>query len=164
MAKSQTLTIRIWAPGLYDMLAEFKKLDKAASKELRKASLKLSKVLAVKVKAAALAKGQQAAAVAPTVKAVSDRAPAIVAGGTTPVTDAGTPAWALVFASEFGMNRRSGWYAHRMYNGENASQYWPHRGRVGNWAFPTVEAHQAEMMREWMLAAQGVVDEFTQGR
>lgn len=162
MAKSALVfTIRI--DGVREVLAALRKLPKDASDELRKASLELSRSVAEKAKAAGQREGRQAAAVAKTVKAQRDRVPAVVAGGTRRLGRHKTPAFNLLFGSEFGQNRRTGWYAARRYSGSTGRQYRPHQGRQGIWFFPTVEAEQADIARRWQAAADEVVEKFGEG-
>lgn len=161
MAKKQALTITLYATGVRETLAAFRDLPKDASAELRKASLRLADSLAVAARAAGQAEGGQAAAVARTVKARKDRVPVVQAGGTTRVGRRRAPAFALLFGSEFGMDRRSGWYARPRYRRSSGLQYGePHQGRDGRWFFPTVEAEQGRIMREWQAAADRIIRSF----
>lgn len=162
MAK-QALTITLRVDGIRETLAALRKLPKDASAELRKASLEISRSVAEKAKAAGQREGRQAAAVAKTVRAQRDRVPAVVAGGTKRIGRHKTPAFRLLFASEFGQNRRTGWYAARRYAGSAGRQYRPHQGRQGIWFFPTVEAEQADIARRWQAAADEVIEKFGEG-
>ncbi|MEV0726004.1 hypothetical protein AB0I37_24900 [Micromonospora purpureochromogenes] len=162
MAKSAlTFTLRI--DGARETLAALRKLPKDANNELRQASLAISRAVAEKAKAAGAREGGQAAAVARTVRAQRDRVPAVVAGGTRRLGRHKTPAFNLLFASEFGQNRRTGWYAAPKYAGSAGRQYRPHRGRQGIWFFPTVEAEQADIARRWQQAADEVIEKFGEG-
>jgi len=161
VAKKSALTITLHATGVRETLSAFRALPKDASAELRKSSLKLAESLAVAARAAGKAEGGQAAAVARTVKARKDRVPSVQAGGSTRVGRKRAPAFALLFGSEFGMDRRSGWYARSRYRRSKGSQYeHPHRGREGAWFFPTIEARQAQIMREWQAAADRIIRSF----
>lgn len=160
MAKKSALTITLHATGVRETLAAFRALPKDASAELRKSSLKLAESLAVAARASGRAEGGQAAAVARTVKARRDRVPVVQAGGTTRVGRKRAPAWAILFGSEFGQDRRSGWYARPRYRRSRGTQYEPHQGRDGLWFFPTIEARQAQIMREWQAAADRIIRSF----
>lgn len=162
MAK-QALTITVRVAGIRETLAALRKLPKDASKELRQASLDISTAVADKAKAAGQREGRQAAAVAQTVKARRDRVPSVVAGGMKRVGRHRTPAFGLLFGSEFGMNRRSGWFANRRYAASAGRQYRPHQGRKGIWFFPAVEAEQDDIARRWQAAADAVVEKFGEG-
>lgn len=157
---AKTLTVNIHIDGGRQTLAAFRKLPKDASDELRDAALNLSKSLATKVSAAARAEGGQAALVAPTVRANRDRVPSITAGGTKRVGRHRKPAGRLVFASEFGMNKRSGWYAAARYAGSVGRQYKPHVGQGSYWFFRTVEENQAEVSQGWKRAADNIIDKW----
>ena len=84
----------------------------------------------------------------------------VVAGGTRRVGRHRTPAYRLLFGSEFGMNQRSGWYARPRYASSVGRQYKPHRGRASYWFFTTVDDSQAEMVTEWRRAADTVIRRF----
>jgi len=139
-------------------LAAFRALPKQASEAVRGGSLKLAKTLARKVKAAGFADSEQAAAVAPTVKAVSDRIPAITAGGDTRVASTRVPAYALLFGSEFGARRRFGWYAARKYARSRGRQYRRHLGKGSYWFFRTVEDNTADINKAWRQVADDIVN------
>ncbi len=153
------VTLRI--QGVRETLRVLSLLPKEASSELRKASERVADGLAGRIRSAAAGQGSQAAALARTVKARRDRVPTVQAGGTTRIGRRRAPAYRLLFASEFGMNRRSGWYANPRYSGSTGRQYRPHRGREGYWFFPTAEADQPRIDREWNTAADAVVDRWS---
>lgn len=160
---SQTLTVHLSTSGVRQTLRAFARLPKEASEQLRDASLDISKDLADDVAAAATARGAQAALMAPTVKATRDRVPALTAGGNKRVGRHKTPAHALLFASEFGMNRRSGWYAAAQYAQSSGRQYPPHLGRNSYWFFTTVSDNEADISRRWEQAADSIIRAFGRG-
>jgi len=160
---SQTLTVHLSTSGVRQTLRAFARLPKEASEQLRDASLDISKDLAVDVAAAATARGGQAALMAPTVKATRDRVPAIIAGGIKRVGRHKTPAHALLFAGEFGMDRRSGWYAAARYAQSGGRQYPPHFGRHSYWFFTTVEDNEPGIARRWDAAADAIIRAFGRG-
>jgi hypothetical protein len=160
---SESLAVHINVSGVRQTLRAFSKLPKEANDQLRDASLDISKDLAGDVAAAGAARGGQAALMARTVKAVRDRVPAITAGGSTRVGRHAMPAHMLLFASEFGMNRRSGWYAAAQYRRSDGRQYPPHLGRHSYWFFSTVDDHSADATRRWEHAADAVVRAFGRG-
>ncbi|MFF5992580.1 hypothetical protein [Prauserella flavalba] len=159
MAK-QGLTVNLYIQGLRPTLAAFRELPKDANTELRQRSRELSETLATRIQAAAQAEGGQAALLARTVRAQRDRVPVVQAGGTRKLGRHRAPAWALLFASEFGMNRRSGWYAATRYRGSAGRQYQPHSGQDGYWFFPTARAFEPEMGRQWRQAAGAIIRKF----
>lgn len=162
MAKS-ALTITLRIDGVRETLAALRKLPKDANNELRRASLELAQTLARAAKSAGEREGRQAAAVARTVRAKRDRVPAVVAGGTRRLGRHKTLAFNLLFGSEFGQNRRTGWYGARRYSGSSGRQYRPHQGRQGIWFFPAVESEQADIARRWQEAADAVIEKFGEG-
>lgn len=155
MAKA--LTISVHVDGIRQTLAAFRRLPKQASDSLRDRTLDLSELLARRIKAAGRLDSRQSAAVAPTVKAVRDRVPAIVAGGTVRVTSTRVPASKVIFGSEFGARRRFGWYAAHKYASSRGRQYRRHLGRGSYWIFRTVEENAAEISRAWAKVADDVV-------
>ena len=159
---AKALSVSIYTDGIRSTLAAFRKLPAEASENLRDGSLKLSKTLARRVQAAGLADSDQAAAVAPTVKAVRDRVPAITAGGPTRVTSSRVPAWKILFGSEFGARRRFGWYAARKYSRSPGRQYRPHLGRGSYWMFRAVDRSQATINAGWAKVADDIAASFRQ--
>lgn len=163
MATKTALAITVNVDGVRPIMAALRKLPEGASDALRDGSLKLSRTLANKIRAAARAEGSQAAAVAPTVAAVRDRVPAITAGGTQRVASTRVPAKALIFGSEFGARRRFGWYAERRYRGSTGRQYKRHRGRGSYWFFKTAEQSTATINTAWQKVADDIVNSFRVG-
>lgn len=143
-----SLTVNVQIEGVRETLAAFRKLPKDASAELRERSLKLAELLADRARAAGRASDAQSAIVASTVKPMRDRVPVVQAGGSARIGRHGTPAWKILFGSEFG---------------SSLPQFRPHRGRAGYWFFPTVEAEASTIDREWNTAADEVVRKFTAG-
>ena len=157
---SKGLVVRLHIVGARETLAALKALPADASVELRDASRRIAQTMQGRIRSAAVAEGGQAAAVAKTVRARRDRLPVVVAGGTRRVGRHRTPAYRLLFGSEFGMNQRSGWYARPRYASSVGRQYKPHRGRASYWFFTTVDDSQAEMVTEWRRAADTVIRRF----
>jgi hypothetical protein len=116
--------------GARAVLRAFNELPRDASVALKDGTAELVRELVPKVRSAGVAEGSQARRVAKTVRPYRDRLPSIGAGG-------GRVA-GLVFGSEFGMNRRSGWYAARRYADSPGRQYKPH-GVRSYWFFRTAE-------------------------
>jgi hypothetical protein len=160
VAKKTSLIVSVRIEGVRDTLAAFRKLPKDANTALRKASLTIAEAVATEARAGAVAEGAQAALLAPTVKAVRDRVPAVQAGGTKRVGRKRAPAYKLLFAAEFGMNRRSGWYSDPRFEGSEGRQFKPHQGQKGLWFFPSVEAQQSRISREWNEAADEIIQSF----
>jgi len=157
-AKAKALTVKMHIDGVHQTLAAFRRLPKEASDSLRDHTLDLSKDLARKVAAAARVDSRQSAAVAPTVKALRDRVPAIVAGGMTRVGTPRVPAYAVIFGSEFGAKHRFGWYSGSRYAASFGRQYRRHVGRGSYWFFRTVEENEAMIGQAWTRVADDIID------
>lgn len=163
MAKRETLSVSVSTSGVRQVLRAFSKMSKEANDQIRDRSLALSEGLARDVAGAARARGSQAALMASTVKAVRDRVPTITAGGAKRVGQHKAPAHGLLFASEFGMNRKSGWYAAAQYRRSAGRQYDPHVGSHSYWFFRTVDVHEPRIAREWNAAADAIIRAFSRG-
>ncbi|EHR62630.1 hypothetical protein [Saccharomonospora cyanea] len=161
--KKTALTLNLAIDNVKPTLAAFRKLPKEANNQLRERSKALAELVATRIKAAGLAEGKQAALVARTVKARRDRVPVVQAGGTKKLGRHQAPAYSLLFGSEFGMNQRTGWYAAARYQRSIGYQYHPHTGRQGAWFFPTAEAQQPMINREWNAAADEILRAFAGG-
>lgn len=161
--KKTTATMTVAIDGVRETLAAFRALPKDANDQLRERSKALAELLANRARAAGEAEGSQAALVARTVTARRDRVPVVQAGGTRKLGRFKAPAYALLFASEFGMNARSGWYASRRYRRSTGFQYHSHTGRDGLWFFPAVEAARPMINREWNAAADEIIRAFAGG-
>lgn len=147
MAKPKTgLTVNMRIDGLRETIAALNKLPKGASTELRAAALELSRKLAGAAADSGRAEGGQAALVAKTVRAGRDRVPVVQAGGTRKLGRNRAPAYKLLFGSEFGANRYP--------------QYRAHLGRGSYWFFRTIEDEQVTVAREWLDAADAIIEKF----
>ncbi len=163
MAKT-ALVVKVRIDGVREILHAFSVLPKDASNELRDTSLKLAQELAARARADGLANGgPQGRLVAQTVKARRDRVPVVEAGGTRKLGSRRAPAYGLTFASVFGMNRRSGWYAATKYALSYGEQYRPHQGQDAYWFFPVIERSASEISRRWNEAADRIVRNFSEG-
>lgn len=146
--KNGALTVTVRIEGARETLKAFRDLPKDASEQLRQASTRIAEKAASRVANAARAEGRQAALIAPTVKARRDRVPVIVAGGSSRVGRRKTPAFKVLFGSEFGAHLR---------------QFKPHHGAGSYWMFKTVQEHEPQLAREWTAAADRIVGTFTAG-
>ena len=70
----------------------------------------------------------------------------------------------LLFGSEFGMNRRSGWYADDRFRDSVGRQFRPHRGAGSYWFFKTAEQDQPEIQQALRETADEIVRNFGHGR
>jgi hypothetical protein len=146
VASKTALTVSVRIEGVRETLGAFRRLPKEASDDLRRRTLELADVLAGRMAGAARADSAQSALMAPTLKAVRDRVPAITAGGATRVGRNSVPAYKIIFGSEFGSTI--------------LRQYRPHLGRGSYWMWRTVEANQVEIAGAWDRVARDVVDSF----
>lgn len=159
MAKTALVfTVRI--DGVRATLRAFRDLPKDASVALKRRTGELSDMLAARIAAAARVEGSQAAAIAKTVKSRKDRVPSVQAGGSTKFGRHRSAAWEVLAGSEFGMNRRSGWYAAERYAGSTGRQFKPHRGRQSYWFFDAVDDNTGEINSAWLKVADDVLSEF----
>jgi hypothetical protein len=143
------LTVRI--QGADEVLRALAKLPRDAEQALREQARDIAETLADRIYYAGRREGRQAARAATTVKAVTAGAwPAVQASNTG-------RAKGLLFGSEFGMNRKSGWYRKPRYFDSPALQFKPHRGAASYWFFATSEANQPWVESEWHKAADEVV-------
>lgn len=140
MAPKTALTVTVRITGLRETIRAFKNLPDDATKELRAASLSIAGVVAVEAKQAAQTNAQSAL-MAPTVKAVRDRVPAVEAGGTRRVGSNRVPAFKVLFGSEFGSKA--------------LKQFRPFTDTY--WFFGTVENNRAFIDREWNEAADEIL-------
>lgn len=144
--KKQQLTIGIKIDGVRETLAAFRRMPREASEALRIRSGELAASLAGKVQAAAHADSPQSALMAATVKPRRDRIPVIEAGGSARVGSRSTPAYNILFGSEFGS---------RQYR-----QFRPHLGRDSYWMFRTVDENEVQIAAGWELVVEDIRREF----
>lgn len=142
----QQLTIGIRIDGARETLAAFRRLPREASEALRQRSGELAASLAGKVAGAARSDSPQSALMAPTVKARRDRVPVIEAGGATRVGSRATPAFKILFGSEFGARQ---W-----------RQFRPHLGRDSYWMFRTVDENETQIAAAWELVVVDIRRDF----
>jgi hypothetical protein len=157
----ENLALKIQIDGMRETLAAISKLEKDASKELRKETLQLSRLLSRRIRAAGNQRGGQAAALAPTVKARFDRVPSVIVGGKGAVGRHRTSARDLLIGSEFGHSGQGG-------KGIGTRNFAPHGFRHRNsprgwWIYPTVAANQDEIARTWQSIADRIVTKFGGG-
>lgn len=160
MTVAGTLKLTVRIEGANEVLRAFRQLPKDASNELRTETLEVSRELAERIRAAGTAFSRQAARAARTVKAVRDRTPAVQASNTG-------RARGFLFASEFGMNRKTGWYRKPRYFDSRALQFQENlsggRGGGGHsyWFFTTAEDNQDWMATQWLGVADRVVEKWS---
>lgn len=159
-AKTTSLKITIENVGARETLRAFTRMDKAANQALRERSMELAESLIPLVKASARREGRQAVGLAETVKARRDRLPIIEVGGSKKVGASKVPAWRVLLGSEFGGNRRTGFFSASQFSQSAGRQFRPHLGRGSYWFFKAVYAEQAMIMRKWQQAADDIERDF----
>lgn len=114
-----------------------------AATELRQAIDDVVAGVAGRTRAAGLSDTRQSAAAAQTVRVEGRR---VVAGPER-----------RLYGSEFGMERRSGWYAQPQYEDSLGRQYRPHRGSASYWFFRAQEDAQPWVETQWAQIHEGIV-------
>lgn len=144
------LRIRVRIEGADEVIRALRDLPDDATQELRREAFDIADYLVDKMKYAAAAEGGHARRAASTLRAVRDRFPIIQASNTG-------RGRGMLFGSEFGMNRRSGWYAASRYEHSLGRQYKPHLGAHSYWFFRTAEREQGWVSDQWNQAADAVI-------
>lgn len=157
--------ISIEIDGLRETRRALRQLPEDAQTQIKNRSKELSETIAQYARSAAAADdAPQTKLLVSTISAVKGVVPNVKVGGSKKVGRYRKPASAVVFGSEFGMTKHSGWYAKRKYSDERGLQYHrPHNGNRGYWFFPTVEQHESYIVSEWQAAADAVIRQFAQG-
>lgn len=150
MADGLKVGVRI--RGLAEIQRGFAALPADARAELREGSRRIARVLAATTRAAGRAEGRQAARAASTVKALAGSTPQVVAGPHP-----------LLFGSEFGMTRKTGWYAKGRYYHSTGRQFKAHRGSGSYWFFATVAAQRPAVDADYRAMADAIVGRFPRG-
>jgi hypothetical protein len=163
VASKDSLTFKVTITGVRETLALFRQMPKEANAELRSASLRIAEMVAEAARVGANLEDDQAALLVPTIRAVRDRVPAVQVGGSKRVGRNKAQAGDILFVSEFGANRRTGWYGTRKYSASTGQQHKPHQGQVGRWFFPSVEPLGQRIDREWNAAAERIAGRFGMG-
>lgn len=144
-----SLTVKVSIPNLRALLKSFSELPKEANKELRAASLEISKHIAEVSKSYARTdSAPQSHLLEPTIKPIMDRVPAIQAGGTKRVGSRRTQAFKLLFGSEFGSSEYPQFH-----------REWA--GKRGYWFFPSVERNEDYIGETWIKAANTILDNWS---
>lgn len=157
MPNTTSLTLSMKLTGYRETLAAFKGLPADASTELRAAALNLSEQGVGWIQSAARADSPQAAALAPTVRAMKDRTPNITIGGAKRITSRRVPAYVILFGANFGAVT---------YRVPGKVPYFVHdHAGKGNdyWIWATIEEHQTFIDDAWGAAADTVLDKWANG-
>jgi len=130
--------------GAREVMRALDALPADARREARRGAVELSRELARIVRAAGRADTRQSARAARTVRTAT--------AGTNPAVVAGPHP--LLFGSEFGIKRRTGWYAAGRYDDSPARQFRRHRGNQSYWFFKAQDEAAPKIRR----AHQEMVD------
>ncbi|PZG18983.1 hypothetical protein C1I95_12455 [Micromonospora craterilacus] len=141
------ITVRV--DGVWPVLRDLQMLPADADQETREVGSRLAVALSGRVAANARADSRQSALMAPTVRPVPGREPSIVAGGSARVGRRGTPAYKILFGSEFGA---------RTYR-----QFRPHLGGGSYWMWEAILAAQHEINSEAGRGVDRLVRAFDRG-
>lgn len=154
------LKVKVRIEGLRETLRAFDEMSKGANNRLRDGSMEIAGKLMRAQQVAGAALGRQARFVSSRgLRVERDRAPVVSVG-----RRGGAKVKALLFGSEFGMTRHTGWYNHRRYNNLPNPQFFPHRGRGHSyWFFATAEAMQPEIESGWRDIADKIADDWGRG-
>jgi hypothetical protein len=137
--------------GLDEVLRALDQLPGQAQREARAGAVKVSRRLAVLIRAAARASDRQSAVAGRTVRTATD--------GLTPNVVAGPHP--LLFGSNFGALGRFGWYSAGRYLNSRARQFRPHRGQNDYWFFSTAAESNAELAREYQDIADAIIRDWS---
>lgn len=157
-AESGPIGAGIRVDGLDSVARALRDLPREAEREVEKAAVAASRILAGKVKVAGRREGAQAALLAGTVKARRGTRPGVTVGGSGALGRNATPAAALLYGSEFGHGGQGG-------RGRLSRDYAPHGFRPraspeGIWIFPTLRDSEKATGKAFQDAAEEIVDGF----
>lgn len=143
------IDLRTRITGLREVLRALDRLPADAQREARQGAVRLSRTLAVRIRAAARASSRQSARASRTVRAATE--------GNTPRVIAGPHP--LLFGSNFGAQARFGWYLKPRYWDSPARQFRPWIGQGDNdyWYFRTVDREGPEIEREQRSMLDAIV-------
>jgi hypothetical protein len=149
------LRVKVRIEGADEVIHALDKLPADARRAMREQAKDIATSLADFIKIAGRRQGRQAPRAASPVREGNQ--------GFWPVITASNTGRAkgLLFGSEFGMTRKSGWYRHRRYFDSPGVQFRPHLGRGSYWFFKTATERQPWIQSEWGKAAEQVVREWS---
>jgi hypothetical protein len=150
VANGDRLDVSVRIIGLADVQRAARGLPADGRAELREGSRRIARALAATTRAAGRAESKQAARAARTVRALAGSRPEVTAGPHP-----------LLFGSEFGMTRRTGWYRKGRYGKSRGRQFKPHQGAGSYWFFVTVAAAQPAVDAEYRAMADAITDRWS---
>jgi hypothetical protein len=129
--------VEVTVRGLREARRAADNLPADARRIARAGAVDLSRELANVVRAAGRSDTRQSARASRTVRTqTAGLSPKIVAGPHP-----------LLFGSEFGIKRRTGWYGAKRYSDSPARQFRAHRGSSSYWFFKTIDENRARIQR-----------------
>jgi hypothetical protein len=157
VAEKESIRATFQIEGMKETIQAFNKLDKDGKNAARDEVVKISQLLAERIRARAPAdKRYQNLAVS--VRAGRDRVPVIYIGGrATPRVSGGGGPRELVIGMEFGADQ----------TGPNSWRFparTPRQGRgnAGYWIYPTLKANQDDIIRLWFDAMDRIIEEWSE--
>jgi hypothetical protein len=141
------VTVRV--DGAWSVLRDLRRLPADADREMQQVGYRLAAALSGRVAAAARSDSRQSALMASTVRPVAGREPQIVAGGSARVGRRGTPAYKILFGSEYGAR--------------TLRQFRPHLGSGSYWMWAEILRSRAQIDRESAAGAERVARAIDRG-
>lgn len=148
------MELRVSIDGANDVLRQLRQVGPDAQEALSERAYGIARDLVEKMQGTARALGRQDARAASTVTATK--------AGLFPIISAAPTGRArgLLWASNFGMKRKSGWYAKVRYFDSAGRQFREWNGGAGHadyWFYSTADREQSWIAGEWSKAADDVV-------
>ena len=156
-AEKESIKASFQIEGMQETIKAFNRLDKDGKNAARDEVMKISQLLAERIRAKAPS-DRRYQNLAVTVRAGRDRVPVIYIGGrATPKVSGGGGPRELIIGMEFGADQA----------GPNAWRFPPRtprlgRGNAGYWIYPTLRANQDEIIRLWFDAMDRIIEEWSE--
>jgi hypothetical protein len=147
------LNLNIEVHGVREVERALDALPADALVRLKAKTKEIGRELADRVKAAGRADTRQSARAAATVRFRANASGGKVTAGPHP----------LLFGSEFGANRRFGWYADDRFRHALGRQFRRHVGRHSYWLLRSAEEAQPWVEQEFRAAVDEIVHDFRPG-
>jgi len=141
---TEKVPVSVQVEGLEATLKAFNRLDKDSKKQARKSVLKVSDLLASRLRSSAPAEIRYQNLVA-SIRTKADRNPKVNIGGlANPKVSGGAGPRELIIGMEFGADQ----------SGPNGWRFPPRtprygRGNAGYWIYPTARRNQTEIVKLW---------------
>jgi hypothetical protein len=149
----RALSLDITVRGVREIERELDALPGEALTRMKAATKRIAKDLLAHVRSAGRADTKQSARAAATLRLRTSRGGATIVAGPHD----------LLFGSEFGMDRRTGWFSASRYRNSQGRQFRPHRGQSSYWLFRSAEDHQPQVEAQFRQAVDEIVRDFRPG-